>query len=149
MLGEHAAHDVSVDVDAERAGHDARDPRAAEPRIARLEFDDGADACLARTLRAGLSRMPVRREEAAILTADQCRMPSQERRGSYGDGEPPESAGTEEQRPESAEESVARPQVGRPLSTSAQDEQPLREHEILGDHRADATRATQLGGHDG
>ena len=66
MLGEHATHDVSVDVDAERAGQDARDLRAAEPRIAHLEFDDGADECLARTLRAGLSRMPVRREEAAI-----------------------------------------------------------------------------------
>jgi hypothetical protein len=61
----------------------------------------------------------------------------------------PESAGTEEQRPESAEESVARSQVGRPLSTSAQDEPLLLEHEILGDHRADAAGATQLGGHDG
>ena len=41
------------------------------------------------------------------------------------------------------------PQVGRPLSTSVQDEPLLLEREILGDHRADATGATQLGGHDG
>ena len=71
MWGEHVAHDVPVDVDAERARDDARDPWAAEPRIARLELDDGADECLTRTLRTGLSRMRVRREEAAILATCQ------------------------------------------------------------------------------
>jgi hypothetical protein len=67
VWGEHVAHDVPVDGDAERARDDARDPWATEPRMARLELDEGADACLARTRRAGLSRLRVRREEAAIL----------------------------------------------------------------------------------
>src|SRR6516165_806344 len=42
VLGEHAAHDVPVDIDAEGACDDARDLCAAEPRIARRELDDGA-----------------------------------------------------------------------------------------------------------
>jgi len=42
-----------------------------------------------------------------------------------------------------------RVQVGRPLATSTKHEQLLLEHEILGDHRADATGATQFRGHDG
>ena len=149
MLGEHAAHDVPVDVDAERARDDARDPWAAEPRIARLELDDGADECLTRTLRTGLSRMRVRREEAAILATYQRRMKSQERRGTHGNSELADAAGTEEERPESAEQPVARHQIGRSPATPTQHEQLLLEHEILGDHRADATKATQLCGHDG
>ena len=149
MLGEHAAHDVPVDVDAEGACDDARDPWAAEPRIARRELDDGADEGLARTLRAGLSRMRVRREEAAILATDQRRMKSQDRRGPHDYGELAHAAGTEEERPKPAEEPVARRQVGRSPATPTQHEQLLRDHEILGDHRVDATRATQLCGHDG
>ena len=46
MLGEHAAHDVPVDVDAERARDDTHDPWATEPRIAWLELGDGADELL-------------------------------------------------------------------------------------------------------
>jgi hypothetical protein len=77
------------------------------------------------------------------------RLKSQERRGPHGTRERAEAAGTEEERPESAEQPVARHQSGRSPATPTQDDQLLLEHEILGDHRADATRATQLGGHDG
>ncbi len=38
---QHAVHDVLVDVDPKRLRDDQRDPWAAEPRIARLELDDG------------------------------------------------------------------------------------------------------------
>jgi hypothetical protein len=113
VLGEPAAHDVPVDVDAEGACDDARDPWAAEPRIVRLELDDGADECLARTLRAGLSRMRSRREEA-ILATYQRGMKSQERRGPHANGELADAAGTEEERPKPAQEPVAGRQVGCP-----------------------------------
>jgi hypothetical protein len=43
VFGSHAVHDVLVDVDPERVRDDARDPWTAEPRVARLEFDDGPD----------------------------------------------------------------------------------------------------------
>src|SRR6266487_3311791 len=54
VFRQHAVHDVLVDVDPERVRNDARDPWTAEPRIARLELDDGLDDCLARSLWSGL-----------------------------------------------------------------------------------------------
>ena len=59
------------------------------------------------------------------------------------------SAWIEEERPESAEQSVAWRQVGCPSATTAQHNQLLLEHQILGDHRSDAAGATELGGRDG
>ena len=56
MFRQHAGHDVPVDVDPECLRNDARNPWTAEPRIARLEFDDGADERFARPLRSGLFR---------------------------------------------------------------------------------------------
>ncbi len=53
MFRQHAVHDVLVDVDPERLRDDARNPWTAEPRIARLEFDDGLDECLVRPFRPG------------------------------------------------------------------------------------------------
>ena len=47
MFRQHAGHDVLVDVDPERLRDDQRDPWTAEPRIARLEFDDRLDQRLA------------------------------------------------------------------------------------------------------
>src|ERR1700716_13578 len=47
VFRQHAVHDVLVDVDPERVRDDARNPWTAEPRIARLELDDGLDECLA------------------------------------------------------------------------------------------------------
>ena len=54
MFRQHAVNDVLVDVDPERVRDDARNPRTAEPRIARLELDDRLDQCLARPLLSGL-----------------------------------------------------------------------------------------------
>jgi hypothetical protein len=53
------------------------------------------------------------------------------------------AAWTEEERPESEEEPIAECQVRRPLARAAQDDQLLFEQEILRDHGAPATRATQ------
>jgi len=148
VLGEHTAHDVSVDVDAERARDDAGDPWAAEPRIARLELDDSLDKRLARPLRAGPLGARARREQAAVLAAHQRGMKREERRRAYRDGELSNASWIEEERSESAEQPVAPRQVGRAPAGAPQDNQLLLEHKILGDHRADATRATQLRGHD-
>ena len=149
VFRQHAVHDVLVDVDPERVRDDARNPWTAEPRIARLELDDGLDECLARPLRSGLLRARARREQSAVLATHQRLMKRQERRGAYADGDLSDSSWTEEERPESAEQPVAQRQVRRPLASTAQDDQLLLEQEILRDHRSHATGATQLRGHDG
>lgn len=43
VILQHAIHDVLVGVDAECLRDDARNPWTAEPRIARVELDDGLD----------------------------------------------------------------------------------------------------------
>src|SRR5712692_4915841 len=63
---QHAVYDVFVDINLERVRDDARNPRTAEPRIARLELDDGLDECVARPLRSGLLRARARREQSAV-----------------------------------------------------------------------------------
>src|SRR5713226_7930107 len=75
-------------------------------------------------------------------------MKRQERRGTYADGDLPDSSWTEEERPQCADQPVAQGQVRRPLASTAQDDQLLLEQEILRDHRSHATGATQLRGHD-
>jgi hypothetical protein len=77
----HVVHDVLVDVDPERVREDARNPWAAEPRIARCELDDGLDEGLARPLRSGLLRARTRREQSADLVTHPRLMTRQERRG--------------------------------------------------------------------
>jgi hypothetical protein len=67
---------------------------------------------------------------------------------SRGDGDLVDASGAEEERPESAEEPVAQGQARRPPATTTKDDELLLEHEILGDHRAHATGATQLRDHD-
>src|SRR6266849_7415770 len=54
VFRQHAIYDVLVDVDAERVRDDARNPRTAEPGIARLELDNGLDERLTRPRRSGL-----------------------------------------------------------------------------------------------
>ena len=75
-------------------------------------------------------------------------MKRQERRGAESDGELSNPAWIEEERPESATQPFAQRQVGRPPTSTAQDDQLLLGHEILCDHRSPATGATQLRGHD-
>jgi hypothetical protein len=55
---------------------------------------------------------------------------------------------TEEERLQSADQPVAQRQVRRPPASTAQDDQLLLEQQILRDHRAHATGATKLRGHD-
>src|SRR5713101_7599846 len=71
VLRQHAVHDVLVDLDPECVRDDARNPWTAEPRIARLELDDGLDERLARALRSGLLRAPARCEQSAVLATHQ------------------------------------------------------------------------------
>jgi hypothetical protein len=58
-------------------------------------------------------------------------MKPQERRAAYGDGDLTDAPRIQEQRPESAEQTVAQRQVGRALASPAQDDQLLLEQEIL------------------
>jgi hypothetical protein len=90
-----------------------------------------------------------RREQSAVLATHQRLMKRQERRGAYADGDLSDSSWTDEERPESAEQSGAQSQVRRPLASTAQNHQLLFEQEILRDHRSHATRATHLRGYDG
>ncbi len=76
-------------------------------------------------------------------------MKRQERRGPEGDGSLSDASWTEEDRPESAQQPVARRQIRRPLASTAQDDQLLLEQEILRHHRSHTTGATELRGHDG
>src|SRR6266851_6296868 len=149
VFRQHAVNDVLVDVDAKRARDDAGNPRTAEPRIARLELDDGLDECRARSLRSGLLWAMARREQSVVLATHQRLLKRQKRRRAYGDGDLSDASWTEEERPQSAEQPVAQRQIRRPLASTAQDDQLLLEQEILRDHRSHATRATQLRGHDG
>ena len=71
-----------------------------------------------------------------------------ERRRTEGDGDLLDASGAEEERPKSAEEPVPPGQAGRTAATTTKDDELLLEHEILGDHRSHATRATQLRGRD-
>jgi hypothetical protein len=149
VFRQHAGHDVLVDVDPECLRDDARNPWAAEPRIARLEFDDGLDECLVRPFRAGLPRAPRRREQPTVLSSYQRLMKRQERRRAERDGDFSDAFWIEEERPEAAEQPVAPRQVRRALASTAQDDQLLPEQEILRHHRSHATGATQLRGRDG
>src|SRR2546427_8392286 len=67
VLRQHAVHDVLIDLDPEYVRDDARNPWTAEPRIARLELQDGLDERLARALRSGLLQARARREQSAVL----------------------------------------------------------------------------------
>ena len=148
MFGQHAVHDILVDVDAEGVREDARNSRTAKPRIARLEVDDSLDQCPARAPRTGFLGARVRREQAAVRATHQRGRKRQECRGAYGDRELSDASRAEEERPESTKQSVAQREVGGPLATTTKNDQLLLEHEILGDHRSDATGATQLRGYD-
>jgi len=56
---------------------------------------------------------------------------------------------TEEDRPESAQQPVARRQVRRTLASAAQNDELLLEQEVLRHHRSYTSGATELHGYDG
>ena len=76
-------------------------------------------------------------------------MKRQECCGADGNGKLSDASGAEEEWGESAQEPIAQRQAGRPPATTTKHDELLLEHEILGDHRSHATRATQLRGRDG
>ena len=71
VLGEHAAHDVLVDLDAEDVGDLLGDTDTAELGIAGLDLDDCRDEFRGRALRPGLASFGRRRKEQAIFAIDQ------------------------------------------------------------------------------
>src|ERR1700730_13166670 len=119
VFRQHAGHDVLVDVEPKRERDDAGNPWTAEPRIARLELDDGLDEYRARSLRSGLLWAVARREQSVVLATHQRPMKRQKRRRAYGDGDLSDASWTEEERPESAEQPVTHSQVRRPLASTA------------------------------
>ena len=149
VFRQHAVYDVLVDVDPERVRDDARNPRTAEPGIARLELHDGLDECVVRSLRSDRLPALARREQSAVLAMHQRLMKRQECRGAQADGDLPDSPWTEEERRQSANQAVAQREVRRPLATTTKHDQLLLEHEILGDHGSHATGATELRSHNG
>ena len=76
-------------------------------------------------------------------------MKRQERRGADGDGDLADACGTEEERPESAEQPVGQPQVRRSMAATAKYEELVFEQEILRNDRSDTTGTTQLCNDDG
>ena len=71
VLGEHAADDILVDLDAEGIGDLLGDADAAEPRITGLDLDDRRDEFRGRSFRTGLASFGRRRKEQVILAIDQ------------------------------------------------------------------------------
>ena len=71
-------------------------------------------------------------------------MEGQQRRRAHPDGDLADPARTQKQRPESAEEPVAHPEVGRTLSRAAQHDQLLLEQEILSDDGSHAAGSAEL-----
>ena len=57
MVREHTAHDILVDLDAERMRDLLGDSHAAETRIAALYLEDRCDECRRRTFGAGFAAM--------------------------------------------------------------------------------------------
>jgi hypothetical protein len=76
-------------------------------------------------------------------------MKRQERRGLEGEGSLSNAPWTEEDRPESAQQPVARRQVRRTPANPAQNDELLLEQEVLRYHRSYTTGATELHSHDG
>src|SRR5258708_3802630 len=76
-------------------------------------------------------------------------MKRQERRGLEDEDSLSNAPWTEEHRPESARQPVARRQVRRTLANPAQDDELLLEQEVLRHHRSYTTGATELRGPDG
>ena len=70
-------------------------------------------------------------------------------RGPEADGDFADAAWSQKQRCESAQETVSRGQVRRPLAWPAQDNPLLLEHEILRDHGTHAAGPTEPCGRDG
>ena len=112
VVRQHAVHDVLVDVDSERLRDDPRNPWTAEPGIARLQFDDGLDEGPrpAPSGRASSGTVSMR-TAGGTCTAPR---PDETRAASKGvrRWRPSEASGTEEERPDSAEQSVAQRQIG-------------------------------------
>ena len=71
-------------------------------------------------------------------------MKRQERRGAHPDGDLPDPSRSEEQRPDSAHQTVSHRQIRCPLVRTAQHDQLLLEQEILSDHGSHSTGAAEL-----
>ena len=71
MLGEHAAHDIFIDVEAKGVRYLLRDAHAAESWIAVLHFDDGRNEFGRGTFGTGLAWTTGRLKEQTVLSLNQ------------------------------------------------------------------------------
>ena len=71
MLGEHAAHDIFIDVEAKGVRYLLRDAHAAEFWITSLHFDDGCNEFGRGTFGTGLAWTARGREEQTVLSLNQ------------------------------------------------------------------------------
>src|SRR5262249_39816118 len=121
MLGEHAADDVFVNIDAKRACNLQCDARTADTRIAAFELDNRADEFLRWSFWAGPS-MTSRGEKPPIFAPFERFVESQQSPGLDGDGELGKPARWDEQRCKAQNQAIERIQVRRPPPRSAADE---------------------------
>ena len=71
-------------------------------------------------------------------------MECEECRGADGDGDLSDASRVEEERPNPTEEPVTQRQAGRPPATTTKHDELVLQQEILRDHRAYATGATEF-----
>ena len=72
MLGQHATHDIFVDVHAEGMGDLLGDAHTAELGIAALHFDDRRDECHGRTFGTGSAARDRGGKEKSVFPINQC-----------------------------------------------------------------------------
>jgi hypothetical protein len=97
-LRERAAHDISVDVDAEGMRDLLRDAYAAELGIAVLKLHDRRDEFHRRTFRTGSAPRGRGRKEQAVFSIDQGLVKLEQRRGLDEGAEFRDPAGAQKQR---------------------------------------------------
>ena len=132
-----------------RSRDDARNPWTAEPRIPRLELNDGLDKCLARPFGPGFFGHSLDENSRRYLRTHQRLMKRQERRGRT-------PMATFRIRPR-LRKSAPNPNSSRSLAVRRGARWRGRRktiscclsQKILRDHRSHATGATQCRGHDG
>ena len=110
------------------------DARAPAPRVTAFELKNGLNDLLTRTLRSWLSPR-LGREEIPVFLLHKCRVDSEERGGTDGDGTTLDSATLDQLAPQGQEQSLDRREVRSALSGSIEHDELLLEEQIFGDDR--------------
>src|SRR5450631_522701 len=105
MPSEDAAHDILVDLDAERMGYLLGNARTTEARIAVLHFEDRRDEILRGPFRPW-SLTGSGREQQSIFPLDQRPMKAQQRRGLNSNGNLWEAVGSDQEGTDAQEQPI-------------------------------------------